>query len=316
MKRLGIPARDGALLDAIMCSPATANAPLVILAPGLGGTKDGVLEPFLRVFAAHGIAALAFDYRGFGRSTGTPRQWVEPRRHREDYVAAIDFARDVLARQHIIDPARIALWGSSFSGGNAIVLAAERRDIAALVVQCPFLRTPPALQPRGLALARFVLAATFDLMKIFGPVYVPLFGRPDEFAFAVSRENPRVRDFPVVPADAPGHAFWRALPQSDWENRMRAKMLASIDEFVPIDHVEKVTCPTLLLAGRNDDMVPLAYVEEAHMRTTASHKELAIYDGGHFDFYVGAQHEVAVVRQAEFLAQHLGAAPLRREINA
>jgi alpha-beta hydrolase superfamily lysophospholipase len=62
--------------------------PVVILAHGFSGTMDR-LVPHAERFAADGIAALVFDYRGFGESGGEPRQVVDlssapgpPRRHR------------------------------------------------------------------------------------------------------------------------------------------------------------------------------------------------------------------------------------------
>ena len=51
--------------------------PCVVLAHGFSGTMDR-LVPYAERFAADGIAALVFDYRGFGESGGQPRQVVDP----------------------------------------------------------------------------------------------------------------------------------------------------------------------------------------------------------------------------------------------
>ena len=48
--------------------------PVVVMAHGLGGTKDSGLEPFATGLAEAGLDVLAFDYRGFGASGGEPRQ--------------------------------------------------------------------------------------------------------------------------------------------------------------------------------------------------------------------------------------------------
>ena len=50
--------------------------PCVVLAHGFSGTMDR-LFPHAERFAAGGIAALVFDYRGFGESGGEPRQVVD-----------------------------------------------------------------------------------------------------------------------------------------------------------------------------------------------------------------------------------------------
>src|SRR5690349_19386112 len=49
------------------------RVPAVAMAHGFGAVKEMYLEPFARRFAAAGIAALVFDYRGFGSSGGEPR---------------------------------------------------------------------------------------------------------------------------------------------------------------------------------------------------------------------------------------------------
>ena len=56
------PARDKTQLEGWLFLPNTPNAPLVIMAPGPGGTKDGLLESFAWRFMSEGVAALAFDY--------------------------------------------------------------------------------------------------------------------------------------------------------------------------------------------------------------------------------------------------------------
>ena len=53
-----------------------AGRPVVVMAHGLGGTVDSGLLPFAEGLAAAGLDVLAFDYRGFGRSDGEPRQTV------------------------------------------------------------------------------------------------------------------------------------------------------------------------------------------------------------------------------------------------
>ncbi len=299
VRTVHFPAKDGTRLEAWLYLPEGVRRPaVVVMAAGLGGTKDA-LESFAWAFVERGLAVLSFDYRCFGGSEGVPRHWVAPPRHREDYEAAIDFVRRDLGET--VDPARLALWGSSFSGGTALVTAARREDVRALVVQCPYLATPPHLQPRGLAMARFVVLATLDMLRIFPPIYVPLFGRPGEWAFATSDENPSVAAF-----DGPlGSDFWRQLPTpplGGWENRMLARGLATIDEIVPMDVADQIRCPVLFVAARRDDMVPHAFVEEAHARL-AGRSELASYDCGHFDLYVGAAHAANARHQADFIAR-------------
>src|SRR5271168_1799774 len=107
--------------------------PCVVLAHGLGGTVDSGLLPFAERFAAAGLDALAFDYRYFGASDGEPRQLVSIPHQLEDYAAAIAFARGLPA----VDPDRIVVWGTSFSGGHVVAVAVADRRVAAAISQVP-----------------------------------------------------------------------------------------------------------------------------------------------------------------------------------
>jgi pimeloyl-ACP methyl ester carboxylesterase len=296
------PAVDGTRLEGWLLRPETWPAPLVVMAPGLTGTKDAHLEPFARAFQRAGIAVLLLDFRTFGGSDGEPRHWVDPVRQREDYEAAIAFARRELGAS------AIAVWGSSFSGGTALVCAARDPEIRAVVAQCPFLATPPSQQPDAPTMARFVFWTVLDLARARlgagAPVYLPAFGRPGELAFAKSRENPSVWD-----AEHPGrHDFWRALPKQirgGWENVLLARVFASLDREVPMEHVARIRCPVLLVAAERDDMVPAAFVREARAKLVHPESELASYDALHFDLYLGDVLRANAARQAAFLVRQL-----------
>ena len=103
------------------------------MAHGFGGTKDSGLLPFAEAMAEAGLDVLLFDYRGFGESSGEPRQFAWPPRHREDYGAAIDYARGLDG----VDLERIVLWGTSWSGGHVVYAAAADPAIAAVISQSP-----------------------------------------------------------------------------------------------------------------------------------------------------------------------------------
>ena len=108
-----------------------AGRPCVVMAHGFGATRDSGLLPFAERFAEAGTDVLLFDYRGFGTSEGTPRQHVSHRRHRQDYHAAIAYARNLDG----VDPERIVAWGSSYSGGHVVAVAAADPRVAAVISQ-------------------------------------------------------------------------------------------------------------------------------------------------------------------------------------
>lgn len=101
--------------------------PCVVMAHGFGGTRDTGLLGYAEGFAAAGLDVLLFDYRGFGDSGGKTRQLVSYRHQRADYRAAIATARTLDG----VDPERIVLWGTSYSGGHVVPVAVEDGMIAA-----------------------------------------------------------------------------------------------------------------------------------------------------------------------------------------
>ncbi|MCL6646188.1 MAG: alpha/beta hydrolase, partial [Dehalococcoidia bacterium] len=114
--------------------PGPSRRPCVVLGHGLGAVKEARLTAFAERFAAAGLACLAFDYRHFGESGGEPRQLVDIRRQQDDWRAAIGFARSL----ERVDPDRVGLWGTSFSGGHVLEVAAGDGRVRAAVVQVPF----------------------------------------------------------------------------------------------------------------------------------------------------------------------------------
>jgi len=100
---------------------------------GFGGTKNMLLENYAIRYQKAGFATLIFDYRFLGESEGEPRQLIWIPYQLEDWSAAVAYARSLKE----IDPSKIALWGTSMSGGHVIVIAAKDKNIACVSAQCP-----------------------------------------------------------------------------------------------------------------------------------------------------------------------------------
>jgi pimeloyl-ACP methyl ester carboxylesterase len=87
---------------------------------------------YARVLAANRIAALIFDYRYMGSSTGEPRQQIDPWQQIEDYRNAISY----MQTREDIDGSRVGAWGISYSGGHVLILGAidpRARAVCAIV---------------------------------------------------------------------------------------------------------------------------------------------------------------------------------------
>lgn len=90
----------------------------------------GSLEPFLRQLHARGFAVFAYDYPGYGVSTGTPNEKAIYTTN----AAAARYLRDTLH----VPLSRVVLVGRSLGGGPATDLA-MREPVAGLVLQSAFM---------------------------------------------------------------------------------------------------------------------------------------------------------------------------------
>ena len=274
-------------------SPAVVR-PCVVMAHGLGATRDASLAPYAERFAAAGMHVLLFDYRHFGASGGEPRQLVSVRRQLQDYAAAVEFARALAG----VDPARVAVWGTSFAGGHALVTAAQVPGIAAAVCQCPMMD--------GLAAVRQILqyAGPAQLLRLSGhglwdavlapfgrAHYLPTVGTPGSLAVMSSPD-----------ADA----GYRALVPPGFRCEIAARIALTVGLYRPVRHADRVRCPVLVQICEQDSVAPAA-AAEAVVRRLGERGEVQRYPIGHFEPYFGAWFERSVGDQLDFLRRRLGA---------
>jgi dienelactone hydrolase len=132
--------------------------PAVVMGIGFAGVRGGYLRNFAETFARAGTTTFAFDYRGFGDSEGSPRQEVDPWAQISDYRDVLRFAKGYPG----VDPESIVVWGSSLSGGHAIVLAATDPTVKCAIAQVPHVSGVAALQRTFTDQMRAVLMAALD----------------------------------------------------------------------------------------------------------------------------------------------------------
>lgn len=268
------------------------NPPVVILGHGLGATREMRLDAFAERFARAGIAALAFTYRHFGDSTGQPRQLLSIKRQLADWDAAIAHVKT----RPDVDGTRIAVWGSSFGGGHAIIVAARHPELRAAVSQCPFtdgVASARALGPVGTM--RLLPTVGRDLLAMAtrrNPVMITLAGAPGEKAL-------------MTASDAlPG--YLALVPESGtFINEVAARVAPTITRHRPGKSAKDVKMPILFCICDHDSVTPSA--ETVASAKTAPNGEIKRYDAGHFDIYLGAPFEVVVADQIDFLTRHLEA---------
>jgi uncharacterized protein len=269
---------------------AVARPPVVIMAHGFGAERTFGLEPFAERFAQAGLAAFLFDYRCFGDSEGEPRNWVSPRRHLQDWEAALVHVKSLAA----IDASRIALWGTSFSGGHVIVIAARHPELSAVIAQVPFADGLALLGSVPLELMpRLVMAALRDVLRSLTrrPSFtVPIVGPPDSLA--------------IMNMPGSWEGYQSILPkQTSWTNACPARVVFTATFYRPTRHASRVRCPVLLVMAERDEVIPSWSVKKELARLPNA--QLAALNCTHFDPYKGSWFEKAVTAERNFLALHL-----------
>lgn len=270
--------------------PEQATA-CVVLAHGWTGVREQRLAAFAERFARAGLAALVFDYRHFGASDGEPRSLLAIPRQLADWRAAVGYARGIEG----IEPNRVALWGSSFSGGHVIEIAAQDSRIAAVVAQVPFVDGLANLLRIG---PRHALRLTVEGLR---DRVGALAGRPPHMVASVG--PPGSAAVMNSPDAEPG---FRALnpPGLTWPNEAAARITLSVGTYRPTRKVGRIRCPILFVLAEGDVVTPPDLAAKAAAR--APRADVRHYPGGHFDPYVGDAFERVVADETEFLLRHLG----------
>jgi fermentation-respiration switch protein FrsA (DUF1100 family) len=269
---------------------ADGPLPLIVMAHGFSGTRELRLDAYAERFVDAGIAALVFDYRHFGASPGEPRQLLDIKAQHQDYEAAVAYARGL----DWVDGDRVALFGTSFSGGHVLSVGARDKRIAAIISQCPF--TDGLATLTTLSAVNMVKGTAAGLRDQFGaligrpPVYMPAVGEPGSFAAM------------TTPDSKPG--FEALLPgQTRWENRVAARIMLRVTTYRPGLKARAIVCPVLACVCDKDSLAPAE--RTARLVARAPRAEIKRYPVGHFEIYVGEPWEQAVADQTDFLRRHL-----------
>jgi len=266
----------------------------VVMAHGFSAVKEMYLDSFAAVFAAAGLHVLVFDNRGFGASDGEPRQEIDPWVQVRDYRHAITYAS--MAPE--VDPQRIGIWGSSYSGGHVLVVAAIDRRVKAVVSQVPLVSGHDNL--RALVRADFIAGfrEQFDadrLARFHGerPAMVPVVDKD-----------------PLAPSALPTPDSWEWFTETGstrapaWRNEVTLRSVEMFTEYEPGTYLPYISpTPLLLLVAAGDHLVPselaIAAFDKAHQP-----KELVILPGGHFDAYTKG-FEASSGRARDWFTRHL-----------
>jgi fermentation-respiration switch protein FrsA (DUF1100 family) len=252
------------------------------------------LDKYAETFAAAGLNALVFDNRNFGASDGEPRQEIDPQAQVRDYRHAITYATTLPE----VDGSRIGVWGSSYSGGHVLVVAAIDRRVKAVVAQVPMVSGHDNLR----ALVRADFIAGFQDM--FNADRLARYqGDPPGMV-------PVVAEDPLAPSALPTADSWQWFTETaklrapSWRNEVTLRSVEMFSEYEPITYLPYISpTPLLLLPAIGDHLTPCDLTVAAYEKAREP-KKLVILPGGHFDAYVKG-FDVSSGPATDWFVQHL-----------
>ena len=292
-------AEDGTVLRGWLYRPdGDGPFPLVVMAHGFSAVKEMYLDDFAGCFADGGVAALVYDNRNLGASDGKPRGDIDPWQQIDDYRSAITFASGLEG----VDADRIGVWGSSYSGGHVLVVAAIDRRVRCVVSQVPLVT--------GLGTARRLVRGDHfaGLRAAFDADRAARYGGADPARIPVTWENDPAEACALPTEDSHDFFFGPITERApSWEKDVTLRSVERFTEYEPQTYVPFISpTPLLLVVAAGDHLVPADLTLRAY-ESALEPKKLLVLPGGHFEAYVGENFATSSPVQRDWLSTHLGA---------
>lgn len=296
---IAFPAEDGPTLRGWLYRPDEGSGPFpaVVMAHGFSATKEMHLDDFAEVFVAGGLAVLVYDNRNLGASDGEPRGEIDPWQQVRDYRTAITW----LSGRAEVDAGRIGVWGSSYSGGHVLVVAAQDRRVRAVVAQVPLISGYENARRLVRADQLAPLRAAFDADRASryaggAPAMIPVC-YTDDPAEACALPTADTHDFFLGPIREKA---------TTWRNEVTLRSVEMFTEYEPGDYLPRITPTPLLMVVAAGDHLTVVDVSTAGFSRAHEPKELLVLPGGHFEAYVGEAFRTSSAAQRDFFLRHLG----------
>lgn len=266
----------------------------VAMAPGIGSLKEMGLIPYAERFAEAGIATLLFDFRHWGESGGLPREQAIPQQQIDDYRHALTY----LSMRADVDEKRLGLWGSSFSGGHVLQVAALDERVKALVSQTPPTDLHGIVRSRGTAESQNGLFTNFA---------------KERKRFAESNEAQYI---PIAAMGKANGAFmdddtflWQEEMKKQhaphFRNRISLGSLEAIYEYAPLLWIPRISPKPLLMILASEDKIVSPDSIWLAFKQAGEPKKLLELNTGHYGVYSGENLDKAASAAREWFLQHL-----------
>ena len=248
--------------------------PGVALGHGWGMVAGGDLEDYARKIAERGIACLTFDYRRLGKSSGEPRQEIDPAWQQEDFRTAITY----LCSRSEVDAERIGVWGTSYGGGHVLVVGATDARVKCVVSQVPtisgYISGLRKVAPRHMErLHRFFAADRLARLEGASPGTMREVGEDD----AADIAYPGPESFDYMNGQA------RRCPE--WRNEVTIRSLELARSYEPGVWASRVGPAALMMIVADNDLQTPTDLQLDAFNQAREPKELILLKGGHYTAY-------------------------------
>ena len=173
------------------------------------------------------------------------------------------------------DSKKIGLWGTSFSGGVVLFVAALDKRVSCVVSQVPFVSG----HHKSLRLNR---PEQWDNIrkKYDADRCSRLAGNPPE-TIPVVTDIPEKSAIMRIPS---AYAFFTSV--KTWENKVTLRSVENSGEFEPINYVKRISpIPILFIVAKNDTINTTDLALKAYSKSREP-KRLVLIEGDHFAPYV------------------------------
>jgi fermentation-respiration switch protein FrsA (DUF1100 family) len=248
------------------------------------------LPDFAKKFVASGYTVLLYDNRNWGESGGQPRNLVDPILQTRDYYDAFNFAITLPD----VDAESVVYWGSSMSGGNAIMAAAMNKSIKGVISQVPFVSSAgmPAPPPD---LCKTLVQDRAAVVNGTDPIMAPIFPCLNEVHGAGTQ---------AILQDPNSIPFTEEMDRRGllWEKYAAIQSLLHSVGHEPRVVIKLISPrPLLVLIAENDATIQPQTQEEAFGEALEPKTLHIIRNAGHFDPYYGEAFEESMAVQLKFL---------------
>ena len=281
---------EGAKIAGHLYLPESVDAgrkyPALVLCHGFAGIKEALLPPFAEGFSKNGFVVLTFDYRGFGGSEGE-RGWLIPSLQVKDIRNAITYMETLPE----IDPEKIALWGSSFGGANAITVAAADKRVKAVVAQLTFGNGERVVTGNLKPEEKEKLLST--LKKISQRL--------------VTQNKNMMMGLNQILTDADSKEFFGKIIAEHPVINVKIPFLFVKEsiEYKPEDVIGKIKVPVMILGAEKDIVNPPEESRALYEKAGEPKELVMIKDATHYEVYSGSKFEEAFKAELEFFKKYL-----------